>query len=149
MILRKPRIEDIYKASLFLSDDEEEQKTVLQDWLYQSVNNKNFYSLVIAKEKEVVGVLTALVDYENGQVVIGRLDGSSAFKIRLIEKLIKDVNPDKIVWTVEDVDDVAAHFNFKVKSYNLLYEKVQEVVEDNTTLSEALDIMESTKESEQ
>ena len=136
MILRKPNFKDIYKATQVLSDDEEEQKQILQEWLYQHKNNPSFFSYVIVKDHEVLAVVTGWFDEETTIVSIGRIEGNEKLKQTLFNKILKAFDPEKITVSLKELDRFAS--NFKVESYNLVWdrlEKEDEVIEtdENST----------------
>ena len=139
MILRKPNFQDIYKASEFLSQDDNEKKYILLAWLEQS-KNPAFFSWVIVKEHDVRAVITG--QQENGMVLIGKLAGSENHQEMLLNKMIRTFNPQQINITVPEVTPVLLKFGFDVETYNVTYRKsneeieditVEETVEDNTS----------------
>lgn len=136
MILRKPNFKDIYKATQLLSDDEEEQKQILQEWLYQHKNNSSFFSYVIVKDHEVLAVVTGWFNDEIATVAIGRMEGNERLKQTIFNKILKEFDPERITVALKELDRFAS--NFKVESYNLVWskqEKEDEVIEtdENST----------------
>lgn len=131
MILRRPTFQDIYKASEFISKDEDEKKTTLLAWLEQS-KNLSFFSWVIVKDKEVHAVITGW--QEDGKAAIGRLEGSSDHQELLLSKMFRTFDLHQVNTTVPEVTPILLKFGFDVETYNVVYKKPVKVVETETVV---------------
>lgn len=127
MILRKPTFEDMYKTLFLFSEDEEERKQILSEWINQSNNNPQFFSWVIVKEKDVVAAVTGWYNMESGIGHIGRIEGKELLKQKLFNKILKEFDPEKVTISLEKLDNFADQF--KVDSYNLSWIKTIEDIE--------------------
>ena len=124
MILRKPNFQDIYKATQVLSDDEEEQKQILQEWLYLNKNNPSFFSYVIVKDHEVLAVVTGWAD--NKAVTIHKITGADKLKQTLFNKVLKEFDPEYILFMTNEIDTFVSENNFKIQRYSLGWTKPKE-----------------------
>ena len=135
ILLRKPTIQDVYKAVLLLSNNKKEQASLLKAWLLQLKNNKFFYSLVAVKKKNVLASLTSSIEVDtedNVTVYIGQLNGPLFLKKKLIEKIKREFNPQIIKITVapEEVTQYEKEFKMKPVSINLCYDNNNEEDEE-------------------
>jgi len=126
MILRKPVLQDIYKATQLLSKDEEEQKLILQEWLYQIRNEPRFFSYVIVKDHDVLAVITGVFNVEECALKVGRFEGKEQLKQILFNKIVNNFDPESIAYSVDEVDKFVLDNNFQIQRYILLWSKPSE-----------------------
>lgn len=124
MLIRKPNFLDISKACKFLSKDEKVQEDLMLEWLSQFKRNNKFYSLIALENKEVVGVLTGIINLSPTKETLFTLVsvvGTKDIKDHLLAKVVKDINPDYGLYTGSDIDYLKSS-GFTVVSTDLVWE---------------------------
>ena len=135
MLIRKPSFFDIHKAVKLLSNDKEQQESLLIEWL-KHLNDHSFFSFIALDQKQVIGVLTGFVTLKNQKIIfnLSTLVGvHPEVEEKLWGKVEREVNPDLALYTGPYKEHLTGLL-FKIVSVNTIWIKP-----DNTNHDEVID----------